>query len=507
MQSRVIQGDCIEVLRGFGDNTFDSVVTDPPYGLEFMGKEWDKPSALWRDYDNDNDREYRSDGRKAPKFKTARPTFVAGSAYQAWCEEWARECLRVLKPGGYLLAFGGTRTYHRLACAVEDAGFEIRDSLHWIYGSGFPKSRDISKAIDSEAGAEREVIGVKHNRSGGDIRRGAIHDGGQSVGLPDLETAPATEAAKAWAGWGTALKPAHEPIVMARKPLSSKTVAANVLEFGTGGINVDGCRIPTTEGSVDGSLNISVSSTHEAGRWPPNVVLTHSPDCKPTGQTRVVESSKPAVFHKAAAENNGNTSAAYGKESRKEGHITPGYGTETLEIWDCANDCPVAEIDRQSGTSKSTAANGVKRYGRSAGIMGDVGALRDGRPEGYDDSGGASRFFPCFANHDPLANTACFKYQAKAAKKERPVVDGLPGHPTVKPVAIMQWLVKLVTPPGGYVLDPFAGTGTTAEACHLEGFDYLLIERDADSIRRIEKRMSKYGGGDVNTTAVWTEAA
>src|ERR1017187_5272192 len=251
------EGDCIEVLANFAECSIDAIVTDPPYALNFMGKEWD--------------------------------SFGDGIGFQKWCEQWARECLRVLKPGGYLLAFGGTRTYHREACAIEDAGFEIRDSLHWIYGSGFPKSRDISKAIDKEAGAEREVIGKKRKLDSYGPNEvfgsGPDHERVQTI------TAPATDEAKEWEGWGTALKPAHEPIVVARKPLAAKhTVAANVLEYGTGAINVDGCRIGTeTITAHGGGINaegrkygngrgipaIEAGSNPHEGRWPPNVILTH----------------------------------------------------------------------------------------------------------------------------------------------------------------------------------------------------------------------------------------
>jgi DNA modification methylase len=203
----VHHGDCREVMRTLDPESIDSIVTDPPYGLSFMGKGWDHG--------------------------------VPG------VEFWT-EALRVAKPGAHLLAFGGTRTYHRLAVAIEDAGWEIRDCVMWVYGSGFPKSHDVSKAIDREAGAEREVVGYSQGRSG------SIHGGGQSVGVLDPVTAPATEAAKQWQGWGTALKPAYEPIIVARKPLRG-TVAGNVLEWGTGGINVDGCRVAPTGEQLGGS--------------------------------------------------------------------------------------------------------------------------------------------------------------------------------------------------------------------------------------------------------------
>src|ERR1019366_3729378 len=250
-------GDCLEVMREYASETVDAVVTDPPYGLGFMGKQWDDlPPGL----------------------------------------PWAQECLRVLKPGGHLLAFGGTRTSHRLACAVEDAGFEIRDSITWLYGSGFPKSLDVSKAVDKAAGAEREVTGTRtvsrdlaRNGVKGDllISPGAVHATDISV------TAPATDAAKQWDGWGTALKPAHEPIVVARKPLGG-TVAANVLAHGTGALNIDGCRVGYEPADLatrtartgshageayghTGTVRYSggeVAAPNDAGRWAPNVLLT-----------------------------------------------------------------------------------------------------------------------------------------------------------------------------------------------------------------------------------------
>lgn len=378
-----------------GDASVDAIVTDPPYELGFMGKKWD----------------------------------ASGIAYDL--EVW-REALRVLKPGGHLLAFGGTRTYHRMTCAIEDAGFEVRDSIHWIYGSGFPKSMDVSKALDKAAGAEREVVGRKGGRSASpkqDFRGGKLHAASSApYAVFDAITAPATDAAKQWHGWGTALKPAHEPIVVARKPLDG-TVAANVLEYGTGAINVDGCR-------VDGGKIASASGTRRSGgimgaseplggwepthsgRWPANIVLGHSPDC----------------------------------------------GDK------CAEGCAVAEMDRQSGTLKS--GGGVKANKETVGLYGIASNVQT---QFQPNAGGASRFFPCF------------RYQAKASKRDRG--DGNT-HPTVKPVELMRWLVRLVTPPGGLVLDPFTGSGTTGVACVREGFDFVgleLLDNHADiAQRRIE---------------------
>ena len=246
-------GDCLEVLRTMPDNSVDAVVTDPPYGLSFMGKKWD--------YD-------------VPSV-----------------EIWA-ECLRVLKPGGHLLTFAGTRTQHRMAVRIEDAGFEIRDMIAWVYGSGFPKSLDVSKAIDKAAGAEREVVGSKLGRPGYSMKENDTdsHNRCAYRKFTDAEsecaiTAPATDAARQWQGWGTALKPALEPITVARKPLAG-TVAENVLEHGTGGLNIDGCRVGASK-DVPASVSRSgqwfgsggesgAESGHDpnVGRWPANLILS-----------------------------------------------------------------------------------------------------------------------------------------------------------------------------------------------------------------------------------------
>jgi site-specific DNA-methyltransferase (adenine-specific) len=351
------------------DGLIDAIVTDPPYELGFMGKAWD----------------------------------ASGVAYSVGL--WA-EVLRVLKPGGHLLAFGGTRTYHRMTVAIEDAGFEVRDSIHWVYGSGFPKSLDVSKAIDKAAGAEREVIGDKAwNNSAANFVPGEDHS--QRIQLPI--TAPATDAARQWDGWGTALKPAHEPIVVARKPLAG-TVAANVLEYGTGALNIDGCRVAAPDGvpqfeqkgqqsvgvhgdGLHGSLSLGVRD-YSTGRWPANFVLTHAADCGD----------------------------------------------------DCAPGCPVAALDEQSGD-------------------------------------GASRFFTVTEWDD-----APFRYVAKPSRAERNAGTDRNIHPTVKPLDLMRWLVRLVTPPGGVVLDLFAGSGTTLASAILEGFDCVGVEMTDDYLPLIEGR-------------------
>jgi site-specific DNA-methyltransferase (adenine-specific) len=436
-RATVYNGDCLEVLRELPDASVDAVVTDPPYGLGFMGKAWDDPAAQGAAT------RPRADGdHTATPFKRARAEYGGASyggnyaaemaAFQAWCELWAAECLRVLKPGGHLLAFGGTRTWHRLACAIEDAGFEVRDSIAWMYGSGFPKSLDVSKAIDKAAGAERQVVGLDSAWLARNPPRqkpaGTEYDGGWSDGEKGATvTAPATDAARKWSGWGTALKPAHEPIVVARKPLVG-TVAANVLEHGTGALNIDACRIagevpsvPQPRFSRDLVAGFGASegrngdmSAAPAGRWPANVVLDED---------------------------------------------------------------QAAELDRQSGVTRSVTGGRSTRgvtstWDRPGAGMFDAG--RDVPRTGHEDSGGASRFY----------------YVAKAPARERPKVDGT-AHPTVKPLTLMRWLCRLVTPPDGVILEPFAGSGTTVEAALLEGFRVVAIEREADYLPLIQARLDR----------------
>lgn len=378
-------GDTLHILPTLPDASVDAIVTDPPYELGFMGKTWDN----------------------------------AGIAYNPTM--WA-EALRVLKPGGHLVAFGGTRTYHRMTCAIEDAGFEVRDSLMWLYGSGFPKSHNIGKAIDKAAGAEREVVG--HRPPSGSPAVGAPDSSGSHIWSGNLTGPPATPEAAQWDGWGTALKPAYEPIVLARKPLVG-TVAANVLQFGTGGLNVDGCRIGT-----DGGTTRSGQAPYELDEQ--------------------------------------------GKEIRGTNWARTGHGVDAIAAgrWPAnvtLDPHAAHQVDRQSGVSTS----------KSGGVAGwqdaYVGGTYSPIPRtGHNDTGGASRFY----------------YVAKADASERPGVDGVV-HPTVKPVDLMQWLVRLVTPPGGLVLEPFAGSGTTAEACLVEGMRCIAIEREATYLPLIVQRVTK----------------
>lgn len=452
------------------DASFDSIVTDPPYELGFMGKGWDS----------------------------------TGIAYDV--DMW-RECFRVLKPGGFLLSFGGTRTWHRIAVAIEDAGFEVRDSIAWMYGSGFPKSLDVGKAIDKRPGvgrheefkseliAAREAAGLSRRDVAEHVvgtDSGAVwnwehhqfpsarwwptlrdllgmdgakwddviaeaeraktgdHKSGLATGSSGVGGAgqggarfdePATEAGKAWAGWGTALKPAFEPIIVARKPLAG-TVAANVLAYGTGAINIDACRV---EWGADGDK---------------------SSERKAKGYS---EAAKKAVGKVAASENASGFAGEVIGTNSSSGRFPSNVLLDASQA---------AVLDAQTGVLTSgTMRAGTRRQSRGGAIYGkDAENVVSG--DTYGDSGGASRFFPTF------------RYEAKAPGSERPEVDGV-AHATVKPLDLMRWLVRLVTRRGGHVLDPFAGSGTTGEAALLEGMECTLIEYEEAHLPLILARVRK----------------
>ena len=445
MTINVFNADCLEWLRQQPDNSIDSIVTDPPYGLSntkpaqvadvlkawvtgdtvsvpakrggFMGKDWDSfvpPPAVWE------------------------------------------ECMRVLKPGGHMAVFAGARTQDLMGLSIRLAGFEIRDTLGWIYGSGFPKSHDIGKAIDKAAGAEREVVGPKQYPDG-NTRIEAWpggengHEGWQSPGAPKGEargvrnvTAPATSDAQRWDGWGTALKPAIEPIILARKPLDG-TVANNVLAHGVGGLNIDACRVPARDDRkpVSGFYNRSLKNRQSM------------PNDRPYMDKLDPDESGAVQPHPAGR-----------------------FPANVL-----LDEHAAKEMDEQSGVSASKRGlMNVKGTNGSEGLYGDY-ATNQKKVMGHNDSGGASRFFPVF------------KYQAKAPKKERPVIEREDGtkiqHPTVKPVALMEWLVTLITPPNGVVLDPFAGSGTTLQAAINKGFNAIGIEAEKDYIELINQRLNE----------------
>jgi DNA modification methylase/transcriptional regulator with XRE-family HTH domain len=474
-------GDCVEVMKRMPESSVDAIVTDPPYGLEFMGKGWDG--------------------------------FGTPLGFQTWTEAWAVEAFRILKPGGHLLAFAGTRTYHRMASGVEDAGFEIRDCIAWMYGSGFPKSLDVSKAIDrrkdwkalpllqSKVREARTALGISQSEA---ARRCGLIAEGESLGgggfmwfetgmriptreqYPRLKEAlaldgecdaafqeaerevtgthvewtdrtnyavtskdglrrdiPATPEATKWNGWGTALKPAFEPVVVARRPLIG-TVAANVLEHGTGALNIDACRIGMSDqdrntiekatwvardldrkayGKYETDGTDQAMTTHSAGRWPANVALDA-------------------------------TAAAMLDE--QSGHQKDGTATR--------RNLP------ESGAKQKINLKAPAQHGHDVTFGGE---------------GGASRFF----------------YTAKASRQDRNV-GGLADntHPTVKPTDLMRWLIRLVTPPGGIILDPFGGSGSTGLAARAENVRCILIEREPEYLQIIRDRLAQQNLFATETT-------
>ena len=414
---KLLLGDCIDKLKELDDNSVDSIVTDPPYGLSFMGKTWD---------------------------------------YDVPSQEIFEECLRVLKPGGHLLSFAGSRTYHRMAVRVEDAGFEIRDQIMWIYGSGFPKSMNIGKAVDKKNGNEREVVGEQiipykdKNRSVLPSERG--------WNTNSLKTRfDITKGQSEWEGWGTALKPAHEPIVMARKPLSEKTIVDNVLEWGTGGINIDDSRInlngdykskpngrPSLTGLDDKYDSNTANQPDTIGRFPANIIFDEAAgklldeqtgELSTVGSPKNIDSSKTSIF----------------------GAGVPGF-------------------------------------------------------QMYGDKGGASRFFYCPKTSkrdrnegldDFDAKPMAWGNQAKAelrrgnlefsgsgdGTKHNKVSMRVNTHPTVKPTDLMLYLIRLVTPKGGTTLDPFMGSGSSGKAAIRGGFEFIGIEREEEYMEIAQARI------------------
>ena len=407
---KLINSDCIATMKAMPDNFIDAIVTDPPYELGFMGKSWDS----------------------------------TGIAFNV--EVW-QEALRVLKPGGHLIAFSGSRTYHRMAVAIEDAGFEIRDQIMWVYGSGFPKSMDISKAIDKQAGAVREVVGEKiTGRALGGSNWKDGDAGGQEF-VPITE--PSTESAKQWQGWGTALKPAHEPMVLARKPVVG-TIANNVLEWGVGGLNIDGSRVGSEggtfkaskpEGKSNGIYGEGINGMVEigqlnSGRWPANFIHDGSDE---------VVGLFPEVKGKV--------------------------GVQRL------SDFRFNVGENETGAKFASQA-------------------------GLGDSGSAARFFYCAKTSKRDRNEGLDGFEAKRDHdgraegkvggnnpRNRTNAEKLNHHPTVKPTSLMQYLVRLVTPAGGTVLDPFMGSGSTGKACAYEGFNFIGIDQSAEYVEIARARI------------------
>lgn len=400
----IIQGNCLDKLKELPDNSVDAVVTDPPYGLSFMGKKWD--------YD-------------VPSV-----------------EIWA-ECLRVLKPGGYLLAFAGTRTQHRMAVRIEDAGFEIRDMIAWVYGSGFPKSLNIGKAVDKIQGNEREDLGERI--TGAALQKtsktGEFADGNHGGTQIIRETKGTSE----WEGWGTALKPALEPITVARKPLSEKTVAENVLKWGTGGINIDGSRV---EAEPELAKNWDRVQSTKQGIASTGIKAIDLRDRVPTG--------------------------------RFPSNLIHDGSDEVVGLFP----------NSKSGNGK---ANTYEKDG------GQWGKGKQIRNADFGDSGSASRFFYCAKASKSERNRGLEDLSEKPVHRYgEGIGEGLTPeapsydknfHPTVKPVALMEYLVKLVSREGAVILDPFMGSGSTGIACKKLGREFIGMEIDEEYINIAQKRI------------------
>lgn len=430
----LLLGDCAEQMRTFADNSINAIVTDPPYGLNFMGMDFDNPKMMGQSPVMHGGLQRYNKGEKRTGYADC-----DNAKFQSYLTPIFAEALRVAKPGAHLLAFGGARTYHRLACAIEDAGWEIRDCIMWVYGSGFPKSMDVSKAIDKAMGAEREVVGKSNRGCGANLVKIQNHcKGDTGIGFWDGTgktfdiTAPATPEAAAWNGWGTCLKPAVEPIVIARKPLEG-TVAANVLKYGTGAINIDGCRVPTSD-KLGGGMK---AGTAQKGWDRP---FMHDPD----KQAAFVERKKANV----------EKSEALG---RFPANLIHDGSDEVLALFPNSK----GQCGAVKGNEPSELTRGI--YGKFSG---------DRLPcSPRNDSGSAARFFYC----------------AKASRSER---GSFNDHCTVKPLALMRYLVRLVTSKGGTVLDPFMGSGTTGVAAIEEGMNFVGIERDPHYYEIATRRIS-----------------
>jgi site-specific DNA-methyltransferase (adenine-specific) len=512
MNQIVINADNIEALKQYEDNYFDSIVTDPPYGL---GKE---PIAdeVMRDWLEKGYHEVGGSGFMGKEWDSFIPQPIF----------W-KEVFRVLKHGGHVVSFFGTRTYDWGVMAMRFAGFEVRDCIQWIYGSGFPKSHNISKAIDKLFDAEREVIGEKIR---GDVQK-AKENGSGYLSDPanrnnekqfgygtELLTKPKTEKAKEWDGWGSALKPANEPIVLARKPLEKGlSIAENVLKWGTGGINIDGCRVgegakkwETPRGGI-WATDVDAKSElidNPQGRFPANLILTHHPECECKGIKKVKGIT--------GGENNIIVDSKFGQVSnipQKPFNYADENGEETIQDWDCHQDCPIKIMDEKSGISKTgdikphqEKGTGII-YGNGNGFF----SSRDYREVNFKgDVGGASRFFYCAKASKSERNQGLEGFEEKENKHSTYGIHSDEGliqngrnpenrsrtmsnfHPTVKPVKLMQYLVKLITPPNGKVLDPFCGSGTTGIACKLEGFEFVGIEQDAEYSKIAQSRIDNY---------------
>jgi len=426
----ILLGNNLDLLKTLEDNSVDSIVTDPPYGLSFMNKKWD---------------------------------------YDVPSVELWKECYRVLKHGGHILSFGGTRTYHRMVVNIEDAGFEIRDQIMWLYGSGFPKSLNIGKAIDKMQGNERNDLGASPNERL-NIPKNDVYKAG--IRGKDFRI---TKGVSDWEGWGTGLKPANEPICVARKPLSEKSVAENVLKWGTGGINIDGCIIESKEElGRDNKTQPFINNVSKGGIWNKG-----SENVKPLDRRGIADGRFPANVI---------------------------LDEEAGQI-----------LDEQSGISKS---GDIKPYNQknTNSYSGSMPIFRNVNHKG--DKGGASRFFYCAKASKKDRDEGLEVFDKKRSGSMNATLNSnmLTGsgnerqtiranfHPTVKPTDLMRYLCRLVTPKNGIVLDPYMGSGSTGKGAILEGFSFIGMELDEEYFNianaRIENAEKTYKNSQIQLKAL-----
>jgi site-specific DNA-methyltransferase (adenine-specific) len=482
----VICGNNIDILKKYPDNYFDAIVTDPPYGLS------KEPNAelLMKDWIEKGYHEITGTGFMGKEWDSFIPQPIF----------W-KEVFRVLKHGGHVLSFFGTRTYDWGVMSMRFAGFEVRDCIQWLYGSGFPKSHNISKAIDKMYGAEREVVGESAYTNMNIKGKDGFMVNDTEKRIRQQITEPSTDQAKEWNGWGSALKPANEPIVLARKPLEKGlTIAENVLKWGTGAINIDGCRVGienrTYKGMSSNKPDVGTFrddnwqpkdiKVNVNGRFPANLILTHHPDCECKGLKKV----KPSNGSGKASENGGGFNKGMfgdGTSDNIGGGFTDENGEETIEDWNCVDDCPIKILDEQSGVLKSGAMNSIAKGGK----YNVYGTMTERIVTNEASEGGASRFFYVAKASKSERNKGLDEFYEKKpqhdfgtdfgeSRETRTHTNTKNFHPTVKPIKLMQYLVRLITPKNGIVLDPFCGSGTTGVACKLEGFEFLGLEQDEE---------------------------
>lgn len=504
----VIHGDCREVVRAWPAASVDCIITDPPYGLEFMGREWDK--LAWPKPGNIGG---FADGNK-PSFARVRSHLAS---MQEWHRTWAAEVLRVAKPGAIMLAFGGTRTFHRLACAIEDAGWEIRDTMMWVYGSGFPKSLDISKAIDRAKGAERDVVGVGLHAARGSqsqpFGQGATQD--ESIDTRSI-TAPATELAKVWDGWGTGLKPAWEPICVAMKPCEG-SFAANAEQHGVAGFHVDAGRVAVTDsayarncagdrGHADNRTRQSgfrMGSGREAasGRWPANLIHDGSPEvlaCFDRAGERASGKEPTGGFVRHGGSGEGVYGGGKGLwTSDQQGGRLIGDNGSAARFFKC---CPWGDEDLAAWAWRFEYCAKASRAERDDGLRGRMVCVKCGELHSREHLAcGQRRVAMKDAGSDGVPTAAAVRAMWREfeerdregpAPEWRVVRCTRNDHPTVKPLSLMRYLLKITeTPTGGVVLDPFAGSGSTLIACGQCGRPWVGIEKDAESAKTARERI------------------